>query len=251
MNPLRDAWTDRLSEYVDGELDAAERAALEVHLQLCERCAATVGELRAVVARAGALEPLAPETDLWPPIEARIATAPGASAPDLGGWRAQRAGRASGSGAEPPRRWSFTLPQLAAAAVLLVMLSSATVWTVLALRPAAGPTQPGAAGPAQPGVGATGSAGAPLEPAVFEPARYDAAIADLERVLREHRSELEPATIRVIEQNLLIIDQAAAQARKALAADPASPYLNGHLAEQLRRKLTLLRQATAIVAAHG
>ena len=90
-----------------------------------------------------------------------------------------------------------------------------------------------------------------MQPAGFETARYDAAIADLERVLNEHRSELDPATVRVIEQNLLIIDQATAQARKALAADPANRYLNGHLAAQLMRKISLLRQATAIVAAHG
>ena len=73
MNPNRDAWTDRLSEYVDGELDPAERAALEVHLQLCAGCAATVEELRAVLLRAGALQAIAPEADLWPGIEARIA----------------------------------------------------------------------------------------------------------------------------------------------------------------------------------
>ena len=44
---------------------------------------------------------------------------------------------------------------------------------------------------------------------------------------------------------------AAERARQALAADPASPYLNGHLATQLKRKLTLLRQATAVVAAQN
>jgi len=240
MSPDRDAWTDRLSEYVDGELDAAERAALDVHLQLCEGCAGLVEELRAVLLRAGTLEVSAPETDLWPAIEARIAAPRKARVLDLGD---RRAGRAAGSGAWKPRRWSFTLPQLAAAAVLLVMLSSMTVWTVLSRRPAAVPPRSGPS--------AATPAAAIVQPAGFESARYDAAIADLERVLREHRSELDPATVRVIEQNLLIIDQATAQARKALAADPANRYLNGHLAAQLMRKLTLLRRATAIVAVHG
>jgi anti-sigma factor RsiW len=238
MNSYRDAWTDRLSEYVDGELDPAERAALDVHLQLCEDCAGTVEELRAVLRHAGALAANAPEKDLWPAIEARIVPARKAQVLDLDsghGRRAPRAGR--------PLRWSFTLPQLAAAAVLLVMLSSVTVWTVLSRRPAAVPPLPGPS--------AATPATAMVQPAGFESASYDAAIADLERVLREHRSELDPATVRVIEQNLLIIDQATAQARKALAADPANRYLNGHLAAQLMRKMTLLRQATAIVAVHG
>jgi anti-sigma factor RsiW len=243
MTPNRDAWTDRLSEYVDGELDPAERAALDVHLQLCEDCAGTVGELRAVLLRAGALEASAPGTDLWPAIEARITVPRKARVLDLSGWRGWGAPRAEGSGARQPRRWSFTLPQLAAAAVLLVMLSSVAVWIVLSRQPAA---RPSLSGPS-----AAIPAAATVEPAGFEAARYDAAIADLERVLAEHRSELDPATVRVIEQNLLIIDQATAQARKALAADPANRYLNGHLAAQLMRKMTLLRQAAAIVAVHG
>jgi anti-sigma factor RsiW len=243
MSPHRDAWTDRLSEYVDGELDAAERAALDVHLQLCEGCAGTVEELRAVLQRAGALETIAPETDLWPAIEARITAPRTARVLDLGDRAGRKAPRAAGPGAGQPRRWSFTLPQLAAAAVLLVMLSSATMWTALSRRPAAVAPVPGPS--------AVTPAVAVIQPAGFESASYDAAIADLERVLREQRSQLDPATVRVIEQNLLIIDQATAQARKALAADPANRYLNGHLAAQLMRKMTLLRQATAIVAVHG
>ena len=243
MNPNRDAWTDRLSEYVDGELDSAERAALEVHLQLCERCAGTIEELRSVVRRAGTLESSAPETDLWPAIEARIAAPRWARVLDPGDGHGQRAPHVAEPGAWRPRRWSFTLPQLAAAAALIVLLSSVAMWTALSRRPSvvAPPSGPPAAAPAA----------ALVQPAGFESVRYDAAIADLERVLRERRGELDPATVRVIEQNLLIIDQATAQARKALAADPSNRYLNGHLAAQLMRKMTLLRQATAIVAAHG
>ena len=225
MDERRDAWTDRLSEYVDGDLDAAERAALDVHLQVCAACARTVAELRAVLERAGELEAPAPPADLWPGIAARIAPRR-SRVLELPAWR---------RGA--PRRWSFTLPQLAAAAAALVVLSSLGVWTVLSRRPVV----PAAVLPA-----ADAAA-----PAAFESASYDATIAELERVLAEHRAELDPATVRAIEQNLQVMDEATAQARQALAADPASPYLNGHLASQLRRKLTLLRQATAVVAAHG
>jgi anti-sigma factor RsiW len=234
MDDLHDAWTDRLSEYVDGELDAAERAALDVHLQLCPACARTVAELRAVLERAGELE-VPPPDDLWPGIAARI-TAPAprdARVPRVPGPAAWW-GRVAG----PPRRWSFTLPQLAGAAAVLVLLSSLGVWAALTRRPAVP-------------VGPAPATGVSAAPAVFETARYDAAIAELEQVLKDHRNELDPATVRVIERNLLIIDEATTQARQALAGDPASPYLNGHLATQLKRKLTLLRQATAVVAAHS
>jgi len=54
-----------------------------------------------------------------------------------------------------------------------------------------------------------------------------------------------------VEQNLAIIDRAIDQARRALAADPASPYLHQHLALQMKAKLELLRRTTALAAAQG
>jgi hypothetical protein len=76
---------------------------------------------------------------------------------------------------------------------------------------------------------------------------YGAAVADLERVLADGRGQLDSSTVRVIEQNLQAIDRAIAQAQRALEADPANLYLNTHLAETMRRKLDLLRQAAALV----
>ena len=78
---------------------------------------------------------------------------------------------------------------------------------------------------------------------------YDAAVRDLERVLAEGRGRLDTATVRVLEQNLRIIDLAITECRRALAADPASPYLNAHLAQTMKQKLELLRQAARLAAA--
>src|SRR3954471_20746068 len=72
---MNDKWTNRLSEYVDGELDSAETAALEAHLETCGRCYATVGELRLVVARAKSLADTAPAKDLWAGIRAGMTPA--------------------------------------------------------------------------------------------------------------------------------------------------------------------------------
>src|SRR5438093_1416138 len=57
---------------------------------------------------------------------------------------------------------------------------------------------------------------------------------------------LDSTTVRILERDLATIDTAIAQARRALAADPGSAYLNHHLADTMRRKLELLRQATAL-----
>jgi len=55
----------------------------------------------------------------------------------------------------------------------------------------------------------------------------------------------------VVEQNLATIDRAIAEARRALAADPNNLYLHDHLANTMRRKMGLLRRATAAAAAYS
>ena len=77
-------------------------------------------------------------------------------------------------------------------------------------------------------------------------AQYDAAVTDLEKALSAGRGHLDASTVATVEHNLQIIDQAISQAREALVADPANSYLSSHLVEARRRKLELLRRATAL-----
>jgi anti-sigma factor RsiW len=223
---MSDRWTDRLSEYVDGDLDARERAALEEHLADCAECRALVDELRTVAARARALVDAAPERDLWPAIAPRLES--GTVVADLG----ERRGRER-------RRIAFSVPQLAAAAAALVVVSAGAVW--LTLRPpsqASGPTSLADAGPAPaPAVAALAQTG------------YDATVAELQRVVTEHRDALDPVTVRVLEENLATIDSALAEIRRALASDPADRYLNAHLAQTMLRKVYVLRRAATLVEA--
>jgi len=53
---MKDQWTDRLSEYLDGELARPERTTLEAHLASCDACRRTLDELRRVVTNARALD---------------------------------------------------------------------------------------------------------------------------------------------------------------------------------------------------
>jgi len=222
-----DSFTDRLSEYLDGELSAPERAAVDAHLPQCAACRSTLADLRAVVAEAALLRNAPPARELWGGIAARIAP-----------------GRLPRAGVSPFRRaitsrLSFTLPQLAAAGIALMVLSGGLVWMARSGDPRAD-FQPISA---QTELGPDTQM---IAPANFADAHYDEAIADLERTLEAGRTKLEPETVRVLEENLRAIDRAIDQCRRALATDPANLYLNTHLADARQRKITLLRRATTL-----
>lgn len=236
-----------MSEYLDGELSPARRAALESHLPTCAECTRTLAELRAVVSHAHALpDSPAPDT-LWAGIEARLQP------------RRREVIDLRSAGAWV-RRLSFTVPQLAAAGLVLALFSGGGVW--LAMRGVSSTRGPVAMAPA-PSPDTTPSAetiGPPtLTPgnrtqgdatlAAFDAERYDRAVADLQRVLDQNRGRLDPATVRTVETNLALIDRAIEQARQALLADPSNPYLNGHLADQMKRKIRVLQRAADAVTA--
>ena len=230
---MSEHWTDRLSEYLDGEMSDAERGALERHLEACEACARTLSELRAVAARAAALEDRPPAGDLWPLIATEIG-APAAAASDVVELASRRKPWA--------RRVSLSVPQLLAAGIVLVLLSAGSV---LWLRPDLRAPSPTLAGDST-APGGTPGAGVLVD---TRTRGYDAAVADLERVLSERREALDPRTVQVLEENLRIIDRAIERSRQALDADPTNPYLNQHLADTKQRKLELLRRATTIATA--
>jgi len=217
-----DPFTDRLSDYADGELDAAERAAVEAHLARSSS--------RAVRHGAQALSDPAPPRDIWPGIAAQIA-APTAH-PRVSPFRR----------ALSARRFSFTLPQLAAAAVALMVLSGGLVWMARSGDPRAD------FDPVSAHLEAPEENAPAVRPANFADEHYDEAVADLQKTLESGRQALDAETIRVLEENLAAIDRAIDQSRRALAADPANVYLNTHLASARQKKIALLRRASALAS---
>lgn len=216
-----DHYTDRLSEYLDGELDARTRAEIDAHLQGCGACRAVVDDLRQVIARADSLEDGEPPRDLWPAIAARI--------------EAEREIVLPVAAAPRTRRFSFTLPQLAAASLALILVSGGSVWML------------GRAGE-EPALATAPSGEVNALPAAAAPGTdsLQAQIVGMEQMLLEGQTQLDPETIAVLRRNLLIIDQALAEAGAALRSDPANPYLSRHYQNTMEKKLELLRQAGTI-----
>ncbi|MEE9208704.1 MAG: hypothetical protein V3U67_10125, partial [Gemmatimonadota bacterium] len=149
---------------------------------------------------------------------------------------------------ESPSRFAFTAPQLAAAAVVMVLLGG-TLTYVAQQGGAPGSTDGPEAGPMATGPDAPNRMPAGLPVFAAATAKYEIAIHELEEGLAAGRSSLAPETVRVIEASLAKIDLAIQEARTALEADPASEYLSRHLTGAMTRKLDVLLQANELVRA--
>jgi len=193
----------RADAYAHDTLDATEAAAFEAHLATCEDCeSALVALAPTPPGIAGLSRSIEPAADLWPAIRERVAA------------RRERSARIAAP------RWA-----LAAAALLLVVLSSGVTAVLLTSRETRGV--------------------ATRDISALE-AEYSAVSEDLTGALEQARSRLSPETMATIERNLRIIDAALDETRQALAREPGNAALGEMVVAAWRQKVDLLRRATAL-----
>ena len=204
-----------LSDLVDDALDARTRSDADAHLATCDACFTRLQRMQALVRQATALPAMMPAPpDEWRRIRARI-------------------GHESRVSASP---WWTRRSVLLAAGLALVVASSAVTALIVggeaevATRPAA---------PAAP-VAAVTPRLAALE------REYAMVTRDLEQELSDRKHTLAPETIAAVERSLRTIDAAIAEARAALARDPASETLARLLVAGHDQKVELLRHATRL-----
>ena len=199
----------RLNDYLDGALDAAEAERVRRHIGECESCAHEAEELAALKATvAGLPREIRPGRDLREDIWSEIAR---------------------------PRHtrtlWSMRFP-LAAAAILLIAVTSVVTRALVT-------------GTRDSQIGADYNN--TIRFASDDPRKlqreYSDKVQELEMILRKSRGALAPETVRIMEENLRIIDRAINEAQAALASDPNSEMLVDLLRSAYERKLELLRQA--------
>ena len=217
---------ERLDEWVAHELPDEDRQAVEFHLAVCGDCRAEAEALRALLDDVATLPlEMAPGRDLWAGIAARIE--PQADVVPI----------------SSARRWHAPRWLTMAATIVGVALSSSLITLKVMERRA---PEPVAVAPVQ-SVAAPSTA-TPTALVAFKPAEedYAVAIADLERVLTARRTTLAPETVKTLETNLRIIDEAIRQSRAALEKDPNSRELTDMLSDAYGQKLNVLQRAVEL-----
>ena len=198
-----------LNDYLDGVLDAVEAERVRRHLGECEACTREAEALAALKATIGELpREIRPDRDLRESIWNEIAK---------------------------PRHtrtlWSTRYP-LAAAAILLIAVTSVVTRAIVT-----------GAGDSEVGADYNNTVRLASDDAGKLERQYSEEVQELQMILRKSRGALAPETVRIMEENLTIIDRAISEAQAALASDPNSEMLVDLLRSAYERKLELLRQA--------
>ena len=227
---MSDRFTDLLSDYLDHDLPRPEYEALEHHLETCAECRDVLAGLAAVKSRATSLvDPPAPD-DLWAGIASRIGTA--------------------GSSSEAPRPVVIELPRRARGwSAMPRWVPVAAAFAIVALGGrwfARGGLQRGVSPrtaveqvvPVEPSLSASAAG--------FDAGRIETEIQDLRAALERGRGRLAPETVKVLEENLVIIHKALNDARTALEHDPANRDLQDYLAGSVQRKLDMVKRAAEL-----
>lgn len=221
---------ETLNDFADGLLSGPEREAAERHLAECESCRAELSSILELRERAAALpRSIAPSRDLWSEIAGRI------EEERVVALDSRRRRRLTGI----PPVWLA-----AAAALLLIALSSGvTAYLIGGGQPAGTPDGYTAAPQTSPSASAGSAALVAFRPTEQE---YEGAAEELMVELDSKRHLLSPETVEVIETNLRIIDEAIAESRAALEADPGNADLPGQLSDVHRKKVELLQHAVQL-----
>jgi hypothetical protein len=220
-------YLNAIQELVDGTLGPIRRAELELHLESCDACRALADDLQAIATAARSLEPLTPPGRAWQQIAGRL--------------RAE--GRATGTG-PGVRRHSVAILALAAALVLVV---GSSLYLLKRQTPAVPTTSAPVASAPGPGPQETspGNAAAGASVQGVDIATELALTEKHFQNLVEQASTRDPATGAVLQKNLLVMNEAIAQSRKALEADPHNR--STQLYEMLKRKIRFLQDTIALM----
>lgn len=225
---------DRIQEAVDGTLGPIRRAELEMHLGECDACRALYDDLVRIRDAGAALPALDPRGRVWLQIAGRL----------------RQEGRIR-EVAPPARESRSYAVWLAAAAALVIAVGGSVLLLYRSTPPTTAQISSQTAkttAAAAPGNAAPAKSVETVESEVdTAQQQFESAIAKLEKVTKANQSALDTATSRTINKNLDILDQAIAENRAAVKAEPSSVAARETLFEALRQKVTLLQDTISLI----
>jgi anti-sigma factor RsiW len=221
-------YAQSIQELVDGTLGSIRTAELEQHLETCASCRAFAADMQRIRDLAGSLDRLAPPAGVWLQVAGRL----------------RQEGRIQDVPQAPKGRQSR---YLAIAAGLLIAIGG----SLFALLPL---LRGGGDGAGQPSVeqaadtpGDASSAQSIEDHFRIAEQHMQAGIAKLEEAAKADESAMDPQTAAMLKKNLDMIDQAIAESRAALRAEPQSTIARDSLFNALRRKVALLQDTIALM----
>ena len=200
--------TERLSDYIDDELDAREREELDAHLADCDDCKDVVAELRDLRRTARSLGPVPPPERVWGAVSEEIA-----SSARRAGWRETRS-----------IAWK-------AAAVLLLGVG---LWLAMRTAPPAPETERELAERVS-------------DDLLAAEAHYESAISGLEELIASNDGALPDNLRKTLTDNLDVIEGSIEESRSAIATEPESAVARESLMEAFQRKLSLLQNMVLLI----
>jgi anti-sigma factor RsiW len=219
MTSRNDHVLSRLSSYVDGDLAAAERAAIAEHLDGCDACRLAARDLDRLRSAARTLGPMTPPDHVWLEVAGQIHL---------------ETGRKS-DGAVAPRRAAMRQWIGLAAALLVVTLGA---YFFLRMTPPA---------PAPGNVKADDPVQAIAEDLALATQHYEKAIGQLDELAKSSGGALDPAIAQVLQQNLAAVDKAIDETRGAVKTSPDNVTARESLIEALRRKVDVLQATVSLM----
>lgn len=218
-----------IQEHVDGTLGAIRRAELDAHLQTCEECRVLLADLERIHDAGADLGQLPLPDGAWLQIAGRL----------------RQEGRLQTADYGSTRRWSGGRVAILAVAAALILAVGTSL--LLLVRNSQQPTSPAA----QPPAGSQGTNLPTVEAVQTEveqaQKQMETAISHMEQIAKANQQALDPRTAATLDKNLNIIDQAIAETRAAVKAEPASVAAHGALFGALKQKVTVLQDTIALI----
>jgi len=223
---------DRIQELVDGTLGAIRRSELEQHLAECASCRALKDDLEKIRDAAAALPALPPPDGAWLQIAGRL----------------RQEGRVRATASVTARSHSYAWLAIAATLVLVAGVSILLLFRSMPAAPASTPAAGTAATAGTAGnAGGTAAVEAVQNQVDAAQDQYEKAIMKMDDLRKANMGAIDSQTSAVIEKNLGIIDQAIAENRVAVKAEPASIAARKTLFEALRQKVSLLQDTISLI----